>query len=42
MKTEFHPIVNTGEAINDVKWPIDPVVIPNRNFPLTCTPALVF
>jgi len=30
MKTEFHPIANTGEAIYDVKWPLDPAVIPNH------------
>ena len=29
MKTEYHPIANTGKAINDVDWPIDLSVIPN-------------
>jgi len=29
MKTEFHKIADTGAAINNVTWPLDPSVIPN-------------
>jgi len=30
MKTEFHKIADTGAAISDVNWPLDPSVIPNN------------